>query len=123
MATCQLTQNLPLDCRQSIGGIKKIFVTPLANQTAEPTISGGTVTAYSLQATAGFKFFEYDFRKATGSWDETEELSDSNWTAYYKGDIKIQFTKMEINKRNELYLLAQNDLAVIICNRQYLIGQ
>jgi hypothetical protein len=121
LSSCALTQNIPLDCRQSTGGIKKIFVTPLANQTAVPTTSGGTVTAYSLQSGGGFKFFEYDFRKATGSWDEKGTLSDANWSIFYAGDIKIQFTKMEVNKRNELYLLAQNDLAIIILdnNGQY----
>jgi hypothetical protein len=111
---CALTQNIPLDCRQSTGGIKSIFVTALANQTAEPTVSGGTVTAYTLQAGQGFKFFRYDFRKATGEWIETGTFSDPNWTIYYDGKITIQFTKLEVVKRNELYLLAQNDLVVII---------
>lgn len=118
---CALTQNIPLDCRQSTGGIKSIFVTALSNQTAEPTVSGGTVTAYTLSTGGGFKFFRYDFRKATGEWTETETLSDANWTIFYDGDIKIQFTKLEVNKRNEMYLLGQNDLAVIILdnNGQY----
>lgn len=119
--TCSLTQNIPLDCRQTTGGIKSIFVTNLLNQSTPPTSSGGTVTAYTLTAAGGFKFFRYDFRKATGSWTETATLSDPNWTIYYAGDIKIQFTKLEVNKQQELHLLAQNDLIVIILdnNGQY----
>lgn len=117
---CALTQSIPLDCRQSVGGIKSIFVTNLLNQTAAgPVISGGTVVSYALQT--GFKFFRYDFRKQTGEWTETETLSDANWTQFYDGDIKIQFTKIEVNKQQELYLLGQNDLVVIILdnNGQY----
>ena len=122
---CALTQNIPLDCRQTTGGIKSIFVTNLLNQTAAPTVSGGTVTAYSLLTGQGFKFFRYDFRKQTGEFTETETLSDANWTIFYATDIKIQFTKLEVNKRNEMYLLGQNDLVVIVLdnNGQYwLVG-
>jgi hypothetical protein len=125
MSTCNLTQNIPLDCRQAIGGIKSIFVTNLANQTTGPTVSGGTVTAYSLTPGGGFKFFRYDFRKATGEWTETQTLSDSNWTIYFSGDIKIQFTKMEVVKQQELFLLGQNDLIVIILDNNgtyWLVG-
>ena len=120
---CALTQNIPLDCRQTVGGIKSIFVTNLLNQTAEPTVSGGTVTAYTLST--GNRFWRYDFRKQTGEYTETETLSDPNWTIFYASDIKIQFTKLEVNKRNEMYLLGQNDLVVIVLdnNGQYwLVG-
>lgn len=116
---CALTQSIPLDCRNSTGGIKSIFVTNLLNQTAGPTVSGGTVTAYTLLT--GNKFFRYDFRKATGEFTETQTLSDANWTTFFAGDIKIQFTKLEVNKQNEMYLLGQNDLVVIVLdnNGQY----
>jgi hypothetical protein len=119
--TCSLTQNLPIDCRQTTGGIKSIFVTNLLNQSVAPVSSGGTVTAYSLTAGSGAKFFRYDFRKATGEFTETSTLSDPNWTIFYAGDIKIQFTKLEVNKQQELHLLAQNDLIVIVLdnNGQY----
>lgn len=120
MAACALTQNIPLDCRQSVGGIKSVFVTNLLNQTATgPVTSGGTVVSYALLT--GFKFFRYDFRKATGEWIETQTLSDNNWTQFFSGDIKIQFTKLEVNKQQEMLLLGENDLVVIVLdnNGQY----
>lgn len=118
MATCALTQNLPLDCRQTTGGIKSLLVTNLLNLNTL-TSSGGTVTAVTL--TSGNKFWKYDFRKATGEWDEVATLSDPNWTIFYSGSIKIQFTKLEVNKQQELHLLGQNDLIVIVLdnNGQY----
>lgn len=108
---CALTQNITLDCRQSVGGIKSIFVTELAN-IESVTATGGTTQ--SIEMEDGSQFRQYDFRKQTGTFTETITASEENGTVFYAPEIVVQFSKLEVNKRNEIQLLAQNELAIIV---------
>jgi hypothetical protein len=120
--SCSLTQNLPLGCRNSEGGIKSVFVTSYEN-TATLTTSGGTVLTFTL--TPGSQFFQYSLRKQTGSLTQTTTINDENGTVYYAPSVVFTLIQLQANTRSELALLAQNDLMVIVLDNNgsyWLVG-
>jgi streptogramin lyase len=108
---CALTQNILKDCRLSTGGIKAVYITELANITAL-AVSGGTVTGITMAGST--KFRTYTFRKETGTFAEAITASDVNGTVFYAPTITLALAKLQVNTRNEIALLAQNEVAVIV---------
>ena len=107
---CVLTQSLPLDCRDSIGGLKSVMFIEFANVTAI-TASAGVVTA--ITKAAGKKFYKYDLAKETSQFTETFTSSVANGTFFYAQELSIVLNKLQTNVRNEILLLAQNNLIAI----------
>ena len=107
---CVLTQSLPLDCRDSIGGLKSVMFIEFANVTAI-TAAAGVVTA--ITKAAGKKFFKYDLAKETSQFTETFTSSVANGTFFYAQELSIVLNKLQTNVRNEILLLAQNNLIAI----------
>jgi hypothetical protein len=121
--SCALTQGYTLDCADSIGGIKTIYVTELGNKSAI-TSASGIITAFTL--TSGKKFWAYELVKETGNFTEDQTKSVANGTVFQ--DQKLSFTvrKMQPSLQQELKLLAQNQLMVIVLDRNntyWLLGE
>lgn len=120
---CALTANIALACKDAVGGIKKIYVTELANK-ATITASAGAISAFTL--TTGKQFWVYDFEKETGEWTEKIQTSVENSTTFYEHELKVRLSKKDVTKRNELHLLAQNRVMIIVLDRNgtyWLLGE
>jgi hypothetical protein len=120
---CSLTTSISLACKDSIGGIKKIYVTELENKNTLSSTTGN-VTTFTLST--GKQFWTYDFTKETGEFTEKINTSDENGSLFYEGELKIRLNKRDVTKRNELHLLAQNRLMIIVLDRNgvyWLLGQ
>ena len=121
--SCSLTTGYALGCRDSVGGIKTIYV-----QSFIPTGScnanlSGAVTGFTGYASGGF--FEYDLTKATSSMTETLNASVENGTLFYTPEVTFTINKLQVAVRNELRLLARNRLLVIVQdnnNRYWVLG-
>lgn len=107
---CALTQSLTLDCRDSIGGLKSVMFIESANVTAI-TAAAGIVTA--ITKASGKKFYKYDLAKETSQFTETFTSSVQNGTFFYAQELSIVLNKLQTNTRNEILLLAQNNLLAI----------
>lgn len=107
---CALTQSLTLDCRDSIGGLKSVMFIESANVTAI-TAAAGIVTA--ITKASGKKFYKYDLAKETSQFTETFTSSVQNGTFFYAQELSIVLNKLQTNTRNEILLLAQNNLIAI----------
>lgn len=114
MTNCLLTQGFPKDCRDSVGGIKTIY---LANKhlIEDITEANGEVTAINMEA--GSYFYRYDLRKQTSNFTETIESSDENGTVFFEQEANIQLTKLEAQKRNEIFLIAKADTVMVAEDR------
>ena len=121
---CVLTTAFALDCKDSVGGIKAVY---LVESSAKGTITkstSGTVTAWTLSG--GKNFFKYELRKATSQFTTTVQANQANGTTFYETDLTIQLNKLEVYKRNEIKLLAQNTLLIIALDRNgtyWLLGE
>jgi hypothetical protein len=120
--SCALTTGYTLGCRDSVGGIKTIYVQGWNATGTVNTNGSGTVTGFT-----GFSsgFYEYDLTKATSSLTETLNASIENGSIYYTPEVTFTINKLQVAVRNELRLLARNRLLVIVQdnnNRYWLLG-
>ena len=122
--SCSLTTGYALGCRDSIGGIKAIYVQPINVTGSVNTNGSGLVTGFTPTSVSG-SWFEYDLTKATSSMTETLNASVENGTLFYTPEVTFTINKLQTAVRNELRLLARNRLLVIVQdnnNRYWLPG-
>ena len=108
---CALTQGYTLDCKDSLGGIKAMWVINHANVTAV-TEASGIVSAITKAASK--VFYKYELVKNTGSLTETITTSVENGTVFYAQELSIVLNKLQANTRKEILLLAQSTLMVVV---------
>ena len=121
--SCSLTTGYALGCRDSIGGIKAIYVQAFNATGSVNTNGSGTVTGFTGYASGSF--FQYDLTKATSSMTETLNASTENGTLFYTPEVTFTINKLQTSVRNELRLLARNRLLVIVLDnngRYWLLG-
>ena len=81
---CALTKGFTLDCKDSLGGVKSVRLTTLAEYLVlDPTVVGGEIDAWGSASTV---FFKYDQLKETSSMTETINASAQNGTVYYRNE-------------------------------------
>lgn len=120
---CVLTSSRTLACRDSVGGIKTIYITELDNK-ATLTATAGDITAFTLDT--GKQFWQYDLIKETAEYEEKITPSSENGTIFYETELKLMLHKNSVTTRNELKLIAQNRLMIIILDRNgsyWLMGE
>ena len=121
--SCALTTGYALGCRDSVGGIKTIYVQAFNPTGSCNTNVSGSVTGFTGYASGGF--FEYDLTKATSSMTETLNASIENGSLFYTPEVTFTINKLQVAVRNELRLLARNRLLVIVQdnnNRYWVLG-
>lgn len=108
---CVLTQGYNLDCRDSYGGVKEIYIAETSTVNAI-TASAGVITA--IDKTGTKVFFKYNLVAHTAEADQELTPSRENGTLMVKQTIKFPINKMTVAVRNELLLLAQNRLNIVV---------
>ena len=111
---CALTQGNILDCRDSAGGVKSVYIIEIDNVSGVTSAAG---IATVISKANGKRFWKYNLVRATA--DATEEYQDSveNGTSFHKQTINIILNKMQAATRNEILLLAQNRLLFVVEDR------
>lgn len=120
---CALTAGRALDCRDSVGGIKRLLITELANK-ATLTTTAGAITAFTLATSK--QFWSYEQVRETSNFSEAIQASVENGTLAYETTLTAIFNKGETATRNQIRLLAQNRLMVIAEDRNgkyWLLGE
>lgn len=123
LTDCNLITGEQIDCRNSVGGIKAIYITEFQNK-ASITDSSGTITAFTLNS--GKKFWTYEMEK--GNAEATEAITPSldNGTLFFLQTIGFNLKKLSAQKRNNVYKLAQNRVMIIFLDKNgvcWLMGQ
>lgn len=107
---CALTQGFNLDCRDSIGGLKEVYIIEIGNVSAV-TESSGVVTA--ITKAAGKRFWKYSLIRETSNADEVITSNEQNGTLYYAQTVQIIANKKQASVRNEIMLLGKNNVAIV----------
>lgn len=127
MACSQTLAGLPVQCDTSKGGINKVYIAEYpgigtSGITSGLTIdSAGTVSAISTAST----FYEYNFKRNTGSMTSTLNIDAANGTNYVSTDLVLQFNKMDTAKRLEMSALSLGELLVLCVdsnNKVWVLG-
>lgn len=108
---CILTQGFTLDCKESVGGIKNIYLMALADK-GTITQTTGDITTW-VQA-SGKQFFKYELREESSSFTENVNLSNVNGTLFYEQVTTAQLDPLTSERKEELHLAAKNDLLIIV---------
>jgi hypothetical protein len=107
---CALTQGYVLDCREGIGGLKEVYIIELGNISAI-TESSGVVTAITKRT--GKRFWKYSLVRETSNATETITGNEQNGTLFYAQTVQIILNKRQASVRNEVMLLAKNNLVIV----------
>ena len=114
MGCAKTLTGMGLDCRESVGGIKEVYI---LGDRSEATVVGpeisDAITGITLKADSD-KFLPYKFRKQTGSMVSTINTSEENGTTFVQTDVTLVFHKMEAKKRLEIASLMVGDCAMLV---------
>lgn len=102
-SACYQTASLNLGCASNVGGIAKAYL-------VAGTITGITYNASSAITgiTGTGNIYTYEVQKQTSSLAETFNSSLENGTLYYSQELVLNFHKIDVDKRNQVKLMAQN---------------
>lgn len=108
--TCanQTIAGLCKDCEGSLGGIVSVYLTNWQENIF--SVASGAVSAVSSAVT----FYEYQFRKNTGSMTSTLNIDPANGVNFVQTDLVMLFSRMETKKRIEMAALSVGQLAGIV---------
>jgi len=110
--SCALTTGFDLDCRDAVGGVKSVRLGSLEDYEAmAATVAAGAITGFG---SAALELFKYDPLNATSSLTEPINGSSQNGTVYYTPEVVIVLSKLDVTKRNEIKVLAQQRLVAIV---------
>jgi len=100
---CYQTSSIGLSCASNVGGIVRAYL-------VAGTITGITYNSQSAitGVTGTGNIWTYDVQKQTSSLTETFNSSLENGTLFYQQDLVLNFHKMDVQKRNQVRLMAQN---------------
>lgn len=108
--SCALSQGFNFDCRDSIGGLKEVYLIEVGN-ISSVTEASGIVTA--ITNASGKRFWKYSLIRETSNFDQVITPNDQNGTLYYAQTLQIILNKLQASVRNEIMLLAQNNIAAV----------
>lgn len=120
---CSLTTDYALGCRDSIGGIKTLYLIEYANVSGI-TSASGTVSA--IAKANNRRFYKYVLEQNTGEASETFTDSRENGSVFYAQSIDFVLNKLQVTTRNEIAILGQATLLAVVEDRNglfWLYGQ
>jgi hypothetical protein len=108
---CALSYSYDLDCRDAVGGVKSVRFANLDDYLAlNPVAPSGIVTSITGTPT----FYKYEQLKETSSLTETINGNSQNGTVYFTPEVVVVLSKLDVDKRNEIKVLAQQRLVAIV---------
>jgi len=100
---CELSTGFTLDCKDGIGGIKKII---LCDTVTSLTLDANEIVTTIVGPVAG-DLYTYELPTQTGSFEETINFNRDNGTVFYTQTVNVMLQKLSSAKRLELQTLAQ----------------
>ncbi len=109
---CELNIGFGLDCKDGIGGIKKIVLTDFTNVdgfTLDPDEVVTAIIANDEQA-----IYTYELPTQTGSFEETINFNRDAGTIFYTQTVNVMLNKLSAAKRLELQNVATSRVIVFV---------
>lgn len=107
---CELSTGFTLDCKDGIGGIKKII---LCDTVTSLTLDANEIVTDIVGAIAG-DLYTYELPTQTGSFEETINFNRDNGTVFYTQTVNVMLQKLSSAKRLELQTVAQGRPIVFV---------
>lgn len=107
---CELSAGFLLDCKESIGGIKAIYLQQHADFLTGINVDNNDEINTLPTATV----YKYICPKHTGSFTEEVASSVENGTIFYTQTVTATFFKLTTLRRKQLEILGKNRLVVFV---------
>jgi hypothetical protein len=108
---CELTAGFALDCKETVGGIKAIFLQQLVDFQSGVTVDANSEEIDGLPTAS---VYQYTLPKHTGNFTEEVASSVENGTIFYTQTVTATFFKLSAARRKQLELIAKNRLVVFV---------
>lgn len=108
---CNIVQGYEIACRDSVGGIKEIYIAEFANVQSY-TASSGVITAITM--VPGKKFYTFQLEKENATYTNDSVGSLENGTTFYNSSVVFTMKKMSASMKNSIKVLSQARLMVIV---------
>ena len=109
---CELSTGFTLDCKDGIGGIKKIVLVDKTEVTSFTLDANEIVTA--INGPASGDLYTYELPTQTGSFEETINFNRDNGTVFYTQTVNVMLQKLSSAKRLELQSVATARVIVFV---------
>ena len=109
---CELSAGFTLDCKDGIGGIKKIVLLDQILVTGITLDGSEVITAIAGPTDADL--YTYELPTQTGSFEETINFNRDAGTIFYTQTVNIMLNKLTAAKRLELQNVAQARVIVFV---------
>lgn len=109
---CELNTGFTLDCKDGIGGIKKIILLDYTEVTSFTFDGDEIVTAINGPIDADL--YTYELPTQTGSFEETINFNRDAGTIFYTQTVNVMLNKLSSAKRLELQNVATVRLIVFV---------
>ena len=118
---CDITRGRLIDCKDSIGGLKAIYICQAYNNNIEQvaTISTTEMTdagfaTWSAQTAAKTIVFKYDLVPSLSSMTVTVNSDNANGTAFFTQALSVTLQKIDHDMTNELRLMAYSRSQIFV---------
>ena len=121
---CNLTRGLLVDCKDQIGGLKKIFFTQsyCGDIRASATFNGTNVlqmdtagfTNWDIYGGSTVNVFQYDLRPNLSSMTVNINSDPATGTTFFEQTLSITLQKLTVAQTNELKLISYNRSQIFV---------
>ena len=111
MGCTALTTGRTIDCRNSAGGIKRIYIA--AFDTTTVTVSDAQQVT-QVATSGSTKLYRYDLIRGTGSLTSTVNGNTENGTIFYTPTVNVKLQKLTLADQNELKLLGAQRMIIFV---------
>jgi hypothetical protein len=122
--SCNLTGGFTLGCRDSVGGIKAVYITELTNKNTLSSATEGLISTFTLDT--GKQFWTFELQEELSNFEDKTIGNRENGTVYNEQTLNLIFNKGEVTKRNQIKLIARNKVMVIVLDQNgiyWLLGE
>ena len=123
---CNLISNgYEIGCRDSVGGIKKIYISNF-DKAGVYTKTNGEIVSFATATTPQEVYYEFEQVMESASFAQTGTFSTENGTTFFDQQLTLIFRKQDNDLRNHLIALSQGHLSVIIQDQNgafWLLGE
>lgn len=111
--SCAIVAGYALDCKDAVGGIKNIYIAPIANLSTVSENASGYVTAMTMSGSN--KFFKYALEpRGANSTTQNIQSDPTVGTVSYEQTIQATFLKMKYETQNKLQTIIANRTAILV---------
>mgnify|MGYP003135602925 FL=1 len=118
---CDITRGRLIDCKDTIGGLKAIFICKAYNNNIEAVATIATTemttagfATWSAQSGSATTVFKYDLVPNLSSMTVNVNSDNANGTAFFEQTLSVVLQKIDHDMTNELRLMAYSRAQIFV---------